>query len=742
MAREFGAQILIEAENLTDPSFERVSKSLRQIETAIKQVNAVGARLQATGKNIRGIGQNIIVANAAAAISLGVVTKVGSDFEEQFGRISTLLDTDAQGALNRFGDNVKDIGLLTGKSFTGINDALFENISALGANAETTDFLALSAKTAVGAFTDVKTVIDGTTSVLNAYGLELGLANEIQGAFFLANKRGKTTLDEIAQSIGLVAPIARVVGVDFKNLTAAVTATTLGGLSTAQSFLGLRQAFVNIQKPSEQAIKIITRINEVLPKQFKLEFSGEGLKRLGLQEFLTRLGGIAEARPADFARLFESTEARTSILTLLSQMKTFNTTLAETQDITLLTTLVQDNFNKNNKSVALGLRRAFRSIQLVGIELFFIMRPALIAVINLFTKVVSTVAIFIRENKVLGRILGVIAALFVVANIALGLFLIAFGTLISFAGSAILIGLSAVISFFAVKLFSLVPILLRILPGFSLLVKIFGLIKTGLLALFSPIAFVIAKFVLLAALFAALLAPIVAFISGFISGFLDGIAPVVDFVRNKILGFFSDVKQVVVIVSNIVTKFWVGVWEKITTVTGTAIQKVKDFFKLIFELGRRLGFGLGEKLSGLFGFEVEAKVTAAESPAVEQAQENAKKVVKVNQSTQSKISEILKKALAGRNDLLKDASKKARKIEFINLFAGNIAGERLTGQFIQQRPTGVEQGFATRELQAAMLQRPSETSRSIRIDRVELPNVQNAEDFINELEKLSTQAGT
>jgi TP901 family phage tail tape measure protein len=66
---------------------------------------------------------------------------------------------------------------------------------------------------AVGGLSDLNTVADATTSVLNAYGLSSDKASKIVDGFIQTQNDGKIVVAQYAQQIGRVAPIAAAAGV-------------------------------------------------------------------------------------------------------------------------------------------------------------------------------------------------------------------------------------------------------------------------------------------------------------------------------------------------------------------------------------------------------------------------------------------------------------------------------------------------------------------------------------------------
>lgn len=738
MGRDFNVNIKITAENITGKATNVLLKSLNGIEGAIDRVNAAGEKFKTVGAGFQSTGKNLIFATGAAGASLTALGVIGTKFEDRFARVSTLLDVDAAGAINRYGRAVQDLSIAGGKNVNNLTDSLFENISALGESESTTKFLTLANKAAVGGFTEVKTVVDGVTSILNSYRMETGLAGKVMDQFAIANKLGKTTVEELAGSVGRGAALASAANVRNSEFLAGITAITKGGIATSEAVNSLAQTFSNITKPSEQAAKVIESVNKVLPKERRIDFSVAGIEKLGLGPFLQRLQIIQEADPESFARLFESKEARTGIAILLGQMDTYNNALGQMDAATAEGLITQENFNKAVNAGSVPFMRLIRVLQNIAIEIWRSIGPAVVFFINIFRRIGVVVLNFIRNNQTLVRILFIVAGLFAAAAAAVGVFLFIFGAIIAALGSFVSIAIVSFLAGLIIKFFGLFSVLKFLFFSVAGIAKLFGLLKTAILFVAGAVSLATLKIIAIAAAIAAILAPIIAFIAGFISGLLDGLAPAIDFILNKWILGFTIIKTAVMSAAGIVKKFWLGVWEDVRSAVVTAIEKIKGFFRFIFAVGRKMGFSIGKGLSDLIGAPAIA-ATETESKAAE----SGKKIEKINKKTQSSVTSDMLAELKRRLTLLKNTGKEA-KIEAVNIFAAGRIGEFLTERFTGEPvSTGPERGFATSEIKRAVSAGAGteDKRRIIKIDRIELPNVSNVEDFLFELDKLSVAPG-
>ncbi len=192
--------------------------------------------------------------------------------------------------------------------------------AGFGETAELTDVLKASQLGATGGFSELATVADATTSVLNAYGLESDKAAKLVDGFIQTQNDGKIVVDQYAQQIGRLAPIAAGAGVGIEELNAAISTVTATGVPVESTFAGLRQVIAAIQKPTSEASKAAEKLG--------IDFSATALSTKGLGGVLEELVAKGGASEETLAQFFGSVEARTAILPLLNdQLVSFNKNL-------------------------------------------------------------------------------------------------------------------------------------------------------------------------------------------------------------------------------------------------------------------------------------------------------------------------------------------------------------------------------------------------------------------------------
>lgn len=305
-----------------------------------KALSAIDSRVQDVTKSFAKWG--LAVTGAVATLSI----KEATEFETKIAEVSTLLE-DTSG-LEATEQAVKDLAIQYGQFPDDQVESIYAIISAGAEDAATAvQTLEAANRLAIGGVTAVATAADGLTSILNAYGEEAGTVVDVSDAMFVAMQAGKTTIGELSNSIGNVAPIAAEAGVELDELLGATAALTKGGVTTNVAMTGLRQVIASVLKPTAEAQKEA--------KKLGLEFDSTALESKGLQSFLEDLTEKTGGNKDSLTQLFGSVEALGPIFALTgSQAESFSDIMERMEDKTGAT---ETAFGKMDETGGQALRR-------------------------------------------------------------------------------------------------------------------------------------------------------------------------------------------------------------------------------------------------------------------------------------------------------------------------------------------------------------------------------------------------
>ena len=137
---------------------------------------------------------------------------------------------------------------------------------------------------------------------------------------------GKTTVNELAASVGKVIPLAAAYGVEMDNLGAAYAVLTANGVATAEAGTYLKAILNELGNSGSTVAK-------VLKEQTGTSFAGLVANGSSLGDVLDILGQSVEGDATAFNELWSSTEAGVGALSIFNKgADNFNAVLGEMQD--------------------------------------------------------------------------------------------------------------------------------------------------------------------------------------------------------------------------------------------------------------------------------------------------------------------------------------------------------------------------------------------------------------------------
>ena len=269
------------------------------------------------GKKLTDIGKTMTKYVTLPIVAAGTAsTKFAMDFANSMAKVSTIADT-GKVPIDELKSGILDLSGKTGKAATELAEGLYQAISASVDTADAVGFLDVATKASIGGFTDAETAVDGLTSILNTYGIEASKADVIANQMLVTQNKGKTTFGELASSMADVAPIASQLNVSTEELFSSLATTTAQGLQTSKSVTGLKAAFSNIIKPTDEA--------KNAAKALGIEFNVSSIETKGWGNFLAEMRQkLSNASPA-FAELSDKVSSTSKRMAELEKAGKTNT---------------------------------------------------------------------------------------------------------------------------------------------------------------------------------------------------------------------------------------------------------------------------------------------------------------------------------------------------------------------------------------------------------------------------------
>lgn len=207
-------------------------------------------------------------------------------FETRMAEVSTILTGDTLYAVSKLQTGVEELSISFGQSADDLANGLYDILSAAIDAKDAIRLLTISTKASIAGLTDVSTSVDVFTSIINAYGKSVAQAQSISDQLFQTVVRGKLRFEDLASAMGYIVPIAANVGVEFKEIAAALSTVTRQGLHVDMSTRGLALMLQNIADITPQAAEAA--------RKYDTELSGLALRVKGLGFVIRELNDASE----------------------------------------------------------------------------------------------------------------------------------------------------------------------------------------------------------------------------------------------------------------------------------------------------------------------------------------------------------------------------------------------------------------------------------------------------------------
>lgn len=406
-----------EAEKSADGCADSIDEFGKETKKTKEGIEALATALAAAGvaKTIKEIAEALMECAAVAA-----------SFETALAKLSTLVDTTVV-PMDTLKAELLALSSETGVAVESLTEAAYQALSAGVDTANVIEFVSTATKLSAAGFTESATAVDVVTTALNAYGLAGSDAERVASMLVKTQDLGKTSVDELAASMGRVIPSAAAYGVEIDNLSTAYAILTKNGQNTALATTNIGAMLDELGKSSSNVSKILV---DETGKSFA-ELMAEG-KTLG--DVINILSGSVDGNSTAFANLWGSTTATKAALTLFNTgAEEFNSVLVEMQNSS---GMVERNFQIMADTTEFAQQRMLTSFENLKIAIGTELNPALETVYDAGSDAFSWATDFVTENPWVVKALTAITV--GIATLTVGLTLAASATHIAAAAQAVL----------------------------------------------------------------------------------------------------------------------------------------------------------------------------------------------------------------------------------------------------------------------------------------------------------------
>lgn len=291
-------------------NMKRLEEQQRQFGSVASQVmQQAGEKVSDFGDRVKDAGKAVMPLSAATTAAGAATVKMAWDFEDSMAKVSTIADT-TQVPLSDLEAQILELSNETGIAAGEIAENVYNAISAGQQTGDAVSFVKNATDLARAGFADSGDALDLLTTIMNAYGLEAQEVTNVSDTLIATQNAGKTTVAELAASMGKIIPTANAAGVQLDQVAAGYALMTANGVATAESTTYMNGMLNELNKSG-------TKVSETLKKETGKSFSDLMAEGASLGDVLGILSSAAEAQGLKFTDLFGSSEAAKAGLILL-----------------------------------------------------------------------------------------------------------------------------------------------------------------------------------------------------------------------------------------------------------------------------------------------------------------------------------------------------------------------------------------------------------------------------------------
>lgn len=302
-----------------------LTKDMNALKKAIQGSEQASASMRAT-LNASGThmgiytGKTIVAATAFYSTTSAIkgFIQVGAEFTKEMIRANRIMGASA-GESELLEAKVRDLAKTTvytsGEVAEGLTYLAMAGLKPKEAFYALTPTLNL-AKIGMISFAKAADIV---TNVMRAFYIPAEEIGKVADVLSVAITNSNATIEQMAQALSYVAPVASAVGESIEDVTAMLTIFHDVGIKSSRAGTSLRRAYSNLLSPSEKAAKVLKRLNIIT-----IDLNGNMLSMVTIMKDLARNGATA----ADMVSLF-GVRAAPAMINLLRDLQQANPKLDE-----------------------------------------------------------------------------------------------------------------------------------------------------------------------------------------------------------------------------------------------------------------------------------------------------------------------------------------------------------------------------------------------------------------------------
>lgn len=592
----------------------------QQAESVAQSMAQVGEKVQAAGQKVSAVGDALTASVSAPIAAAGVgALKASLSYEDALAKLSTIADT-SQVPMEELSNQILELSKVSGISAEQLANNVYDAISAGQQTADAVNFVSNATALARAGFTSTDAALDILTTSLNAYGLAAEDVTRVSDVLINTQNLGKTTVDQLASSMGKVIPTAKANGVEIETLAGAYAVMTANGIATAETTTYFNSMLNELGKNGSSAANALAAATADI-KEGGLTMKEAMEMGWSLSDVLKALDDQASQQGTTISNMFGSAEAGKAAAVLLDNSEKLDDAITAMGNSAGATETAYGKLN----TTSFEIEKTINELKVTLLEIGDVLKAELMPVFEKVVKKIKELTGYIsgmsvEEKEQMIKIAGIVAAI---------------GPLLSVGG--------------------------RLISGIGTVMTMAPKIGTALTALTGPVGIVIAAIAALAAAFAALWTSDEGFrndVSGIFNEIQVSIQPLVDalgelwaafqelmqalwaafgsdivaMVKTVVIDgiipqlqtFIDFIKNVVQLVTDLVNGDWNSAWEDLKRIATNLVELTirtiiiffEGFLKTSVEIFWKIVAGIGEALLEL-GASIREKIDEIVYEAIE-----------------------------------------------------------------------------------------------------------------------------
>ena len=435
----------------------------QQVDAVAQSMAQMGEKVQTAGKKVTAVGDTMTAAVSAPIAAAGAgALKAAMGYEDALAKLSTIADT-TEVPMEELSNQILELSKTSGISAETIAGNVYDAISAGQKTADAVNFVSNATQLARAGFTSTDAALDILTTSLNAYGLAAEDVSRVSDVLINTQNLGKTTVDQLASSMGKVIPTAKANGVEIETLAGAYAVMTANGIATAETTTYFNSMLNELGKNGSSAANAFAEATSEI-KEGGLTMSEAMEMGWSLSDVLNALDKQAASQGTTISNMFGSAEAGKAAAVLLDNSEKLDAAITAMGDSAGATEAAYAKLNTTSFEVD----KTINELKIALIEIGNVLKSELAPVFEKVVKKIKDLTsafsnMSAAEKEQVVKIAGIVAAI---------------GPLLAVGG--------------------------RLITGIGTVMTMAPQIGTALSALTGPVGIVIAAVAALAAAFAAL----------------------------------------------------------------------------------------------------------------------------------------------------------------------------------------------------------------------------------------------